>query len=757
MARAYMFTNFVKTLILKTILISIIINGFFLTLWAASTDSGVPLGGIGTGKIEILKTGRLGKATINNGMHTYKFEMTSLPAGTYFGIYTEKNTVEWSSKLETASGVSINYDGLWPKATLTYTNGSLPIGVTLKAFSPIIPRDPANYQLPIAFFIFNLHNPTASTVTASVAFSWENLNGCYGSTLGSNRSITNILYSGSKIKGLKFGYSGSNPDPGTGNAFYGDYTIMVKDEVDISTVTCGSSWTDFTDDGKLSNNPSGTFAMLASQVILSPGQEKRIVYCLTWNLPNLYGYDTNMWGAGISATTARVEWLGHYYNVTYSSSDAIANAKIPQVDTLLAEVDGWHDKIMNSNFPEWLSKIIINNSYILSSNSIWTKPGLDLNGNNWPMGRFALREVSQEGADWFVLDEWILGMPATLLIAPELCKVVLKMAGDYRRPYGQIHHNFGGCRLDADFILNVSNISDYTNNWSDNGFSDTRIWTDLCTKWVLAVYRQYLYTGDLTQLTTNYIAIKAALQREFNLDTNGDKLPNDWGHTNAYDTGLELYGTTAYTSGMWLASLLAGINIANVLGDAAQASTWQSWFDVASPNYESQLWNEANGFYVQYNNGSQLLECHDGQLNGQWYADTMKLGWILPNTVPRESQCKRALNLIHQLNVKTKNIWGSSDLAGNCTYDASRCWPAYPVSMYCSECIYFGKVDMGLADAKIIHDSILKYIYDHSFEDFKPCNLYPLKCDCLPRYFVRVFFEVCYKEEKELIYLLKPL
>src|SRR2546423_11581300 len=104
-----------------------------------------------------------------------------------------------------------------------------------------------------------------------------------------------------------------------------------------------------------------------------------------------------------------------------------------------------------------------------------------------------------------------------------------------------------------------------------NAFSrqNTNDWKDLNSKFVLMIYRDYVFTGkkDVAFLRYTWPAVQEALEHLRQYDRAGDGQPqgdNDPDQT--YDEWI-VHGESAYCGGLWLASLRAGEEIAEALGN----------------------------------------------------------------------------------------------------------------------------------------------------------------------------------------------
>jgi uncharacterized protein (DUF608 family) len=117
--------------------------------------NGVQPGGLGTGRIELGRNGRITLAGINNNWQR-------LPAGQDGCVFSLRHSDEKSSRyhllqdkgLKGQAGVEANYQGEHPQAEVTSTIAESRLEVALQAFSPKVPHDLANSSIPGAVFKF---------------------------------------------------------------------------------------------------------------------------------------------------------------------------------------------------------------------------------------------------------------------------------------------------------------------------------------------------------------------------------------------------------------------------------------------------------------------------------------------------------------------------------------------------------------------------------------------------------------------------
>ena len=133
--------------------------------------SAVPLGGVGAGAFELRADGTFHEVTIQNGS----------PAGAAkYGVLGDMllgvRVGGVARALRTApppfaAGVDqIAYSGAYPLSRLAASAADLPFGVTLYAYSKLVPGDPAASAAPAVAFTLALSNPTAAPVNVSLMF-----------------------------------------------------------------------------------------------------------------------------------------------------------------------------------------------------------------------------------------------------------------------------------------------------------------------------------------------------------------------------------------------------------------------------------------------------------------------------------------------------------------------------------------------------------------------------------------------------------
>jgi uncharacterized protein (DUF608 family) len=238
----------------------------------------------------------------------------------------------------------------------------------------------------------------------------------------------------------------------------------------------------------------------------------------------------------------------------------------------------------------------------------------------------------------------------------------------------------------------------------DDGFDRV----DMNQQFVMLVARDYLWTGDKAYLERMWPHITRAMDNTALLDTDGDGLPDQDTRRNTYDA-WNFTGCPSYIASLWLGALKAGIRVADEIGDSARAAQWRSDFDKALANFEDKLWN--GDYYVLWRDGDEKDEaCMSDQISGDWFCTSS--GW---GPIVRPDRAKRALQsivgncfresrgLVNAEVPPGKKRW----LASTCNMQAPGVWTGIEYTV-AALLIYHGMIDEGLAVVNDIHDRYLR-------------------------------------------------
>ena len=151
---------------------------------------------------------------------------------------------------------------------------------------------------------------------------------------------------------------------------------------------------------------------------------------------------------------------------------------------------------------------------------------------------------------------------------------------------------------------------------------------DMNPQFVLLACRDYLLAGDRAWAEELWPRVVRAMESTASLDGDGDGLPDRDAGRNTYDA-WRFSGTSAYLSILWLAALEAGAVLADALDRPEQARAWRALGARGAAALERRLWN--GSCYDLWVDGGRRDECRmTAQLDGAFFCRLLGLRDILP-------------------------------------------------------------------------------------------------------------------------------
>ncbi len=246
---------------------------------------------------------------------------------------------------------------------------------------------------------------------------------------------------------------------------------------------------------------------------------------------------------------------------------------------------------------------------------------------------------------------------------------------------------------------------------SDNGFARV----DINMQFVLMVLRDYLFTGDREYLSSLWENVKKAMASTGMLDTDDDGLPDYDTKRNTYDA-WNFSGTPTYISVLWLAALRAAVIIADTLGDREYSEKWNSILVKGKKALEEKLWN--GEYYNLWNNNVETDESlMTDQLDGEWFLRMIGISGNIP-----DERVRSVIEFIFRHNFDEdqgllnatvpENRWTSIDTYNNCQTIAVWTGIGYAFSALA---LSVGAADISDTVVGSIHDNQLRFghFWDH--------------------------------------------
>jgi uncharacterized protein (DUF608 family) len=597
--------------------------------------SGVPLGGIGAGKIEILPNGLFNAFTIENNWSSPINGNGRYPGilGYHLGFSVESQDGLGSPKksflLQTAPLLdiprarSIHYEGIFPRAVLNYECPVSGLDVSLEAFSPWIPSDAKHSALPCVFFNLKVKNRRDFPMKVGFIFMGRNLSGdwCVGrrNQIDDQKETLDLEFQNvdpspydSRNGALRFSFL----KEGWGMSYLESWNAVTKnfcfDPQNISM----KAWDLFVKEDRLPDLKNGEVAQgenqelcgaIAASQVISGKSDAALSFTASWYFPK--------------------SPLGHQYQNWFKSAGQVSRYVSPKRAFLRNQVKKVEEAVFSLPFPGWFNDALLTNLAPFFSSTWYVKDG-----------RFAFYEAPVVCPLMGTLDVGFYGSIPLSYFFPELELSQITQFAKAQREDGYIPHDLGRNRLDI----------------PSNGTTFYQ-WKDLNSKFILMVYRDYLWSGNLSFLKSMFPHVQKAADWVLKTDKDGNGLPDDEGADQTFDL-WEFHGTNAYTSSLFLAALLACEKIARILKSAAFAKISHERFLKGSKNFEKELWN---GKYF----GDT---CSLSQLNGQWYADLLGLG-----TIADPQKIKKALETILSYNSKHSLFGMVNSVCADKTLDIS--------------------------------------------------------------------------------------
>ncbi|MDH7601772.1 MAG: GH116 family glycosyl hydrolase [Armatimonadota bacterium] len=591
-----------------------------------ATDVNFPLGGIGSGHLSICADGAIRQWCIFNRVN----EACVVP-DSFFAVWARPKSGTPIAKIlqqrppDGLPGVqSVEFIGEYPIAHLKFVDDYLPVDVRLKAFSPFIPMNAKDSAIPAAVFEFTVRNKLAEPTDVSLLSTLQNAAGYDG--LSEIRGVTCKLYGGNTNTSLtERGFAAvllSNPRLPQEARQYGTMALaainpkcLIADQWDNLDIL----WREFSTSGVVTSQgtgPSGrgrtwnTAAVVPLE--LRPYEEAKITFVWSWHFPNLFNWWDNREGQ---------PKLGRMYANWFTDALDVIRYVAANYDRLSAQTQAFRDTFYKTTLPYWmLDRISAQCSTLVSTVCMWLEDG---------------HFVAFEGAGCCPMNCTHVWNYEQLLahLFPELERNMRHIDLEIQQnPDGGVRHR---TRLPVSLPRETM------------PFCDGHLGT------ILKAYREYRLSNSREWFDKMWPRIKLAMQfafREYDPNKDGVIVATQW---NTYDAAM--YGPNTFIGSLYLAALRACEEMARIAGDEEFAKECRSIFESGSKRLDEALWTgeywrqiETKPKPEEVRGKEWLLEdwpeesrdpnvnrpygkgCHADQLLGQWWANIVGLGYVLP-------------------------------------------------------------------------------------------------------------------------------
>ena len=638
----------------------------------AGPIQGVPLGGMGGGTVTRGWRGDFARWQLQPGCYSYG----AVPADQFsVAVQREGRPVQarvlypgrpaasvlgsWDWGMD---GACATYHALFPRAWTTYENPVPGLRLTCRQVSPVIPHDYQASSLPAGVFAWTVENTGAEPATVSLMMTFQNGIGVQNDLDGGhvNRRFRQEAEGGAVVgvslvhayrqNGLRA--PGQREVP---TARYKDpltFAIAARERpgIRVTSRACFSArgdgsdvWDSFSrrarleEDADCAPSPAGTAvgAALAATMSVPAGQMREVEFALSWDMP------LARFGEGRAWYRRYTRWYGR----GGEAAPRLARDALRDYPDWEKRIAAWQNPVLDdTSIPEWYKSALFNELYyVVDGGTVWTDGE---EGQPAPaeedVGHFAYLE----GHEYRMFNTYDVHFYASFALAmlwpqlelsvqrdyaealriehPELRAVWFSGARVPRKVRGAIPHDLGAPGEDPWRKVNAYLMQ------------DTGRWKDLNPKFVLQICRDWVATGDRRFLNEMWPAVREAMQFIEQFDTDGDGLIENEGIPDqTYDT-WSVRGPSAYSAGLWLASLSGAATLADAVGDAEASRELRARLARGQTAYESKLWN---GAYYNYDGSGSRH--HDSimadQLAGPWYARACGLPPIVPEAHSRST------------------------------------------------------------------------------------------------------------------------
>jgi len=569
---------------------------------------GMPLGGAGTGCIDLQADGTFGYSTIfgsyvppggplglpflgiNVDGKTWLLSTKKFKPPTHFIIRTDK-------KVETAKG--IHYWGHYPVVDMEFVM-DCPVSVGLRAWSPFLPGDVKSSNVPGATFQVHLRNENGARRKVVIALSipGPSIEETKGDRLFMHYMTGHPFY-GVWVKngsGIEYSVGGLIPEPHPARAPKIDF----GGELGMNE----NAWALIGE--KLPFALSTDSGLSCSQeVILEPGECRVVPLFFAW-------YSSHWYGGGNALAGGNA--YSHMYTSRFHDAKEVGEFLVDTYYSTLRKILAWQEVVYDEkNLPGWLQDVLINSLHLVTETGMWAeaKPPI----GDWCKKEDGLWGMNESPRGCPQIEcmpcSWLGSMPLVYFF-PELALSALRGYKAYQYPSGAPPWIFGGC---------TGGTAPCEMVYPSPGYQITLNGTS----YVDMFDRYWQATGDDEILREFYPSLKRATIYTMTLRSEDGpdgviSMPTGNQGSEGFEF-CEWYGMTPKVGGMHLAQLRMMERMAEAVGDGEFAEKCRTWFNGASNSMETKMWADRYYLAAKEESTGRVSDVIFGyQMHGQWMA-----------------------------------------------------------------------------------------------------------------------------------------
>ncbi|PSR22422.1 MAG: hypothetical protein C7B45_06805 [Sulfobacillus acidophilus] len=712
--------------------------------------SGVPLGGIGAGKIEWCPDGAFRNITTQNNwdnpitvgqwkQDTHEYLCGFAPEfssrgieGSFLGVYVDGVGMlvlkeDEDPLYHTVPVGSIRYQGRFPTIHTDYKPwGGINIAVDAWSGLNLGDADPEykNSALPAAVFIVTLTNRSEQSRYVAATFSWAHIVGVGGypqARVHDLRDNTIHAEQTGDFLHLIFDHARSKVDA----RIEGHYALTVPvqpfDSSYLGWSTYIHNWPShptlrntFGESGILpqlivqEDRRTGLSGAVALGHSLAPGESISLPFVLSWYFPHF-----------IANHASRINY-GQHYTKWFQSAVEIGEYTYQHRLELRENVHQWQDRLAQSSLPSWFVEKLMNDLFPLYTNTLWGANGKFSVSEAPTDMRGCLGTLDQRASASFI---YTYAFPR--LAKSELDLFVAQQIGDDHPERFGVHWDtqlgkwgksldrLGAIRHDIGWESFEGGSLGHQNWLSLH-------WPDIPLLYILQLYHFVTTTGDQEQARQWYTSAQRAYDFYCRLDQDHDGIAELWGPGSCtYDNeDYPYYGASAYIGGLTLAAQQALMAWAKYRQDRAQQVRLERDYRLTYDTMVNRLWDSQQQHFFTWQDAQSAhwtdpdrihqprsSSCHVAQLAGQWFSALLDLP-----AIASDSQRRQALKAIDRANVAPIQYCPADEAFEN--GKLSQSWPYYVETYYIATAVYAGLDKLAWTALKKIYDAM--YEHDQS-------------------------------------------
>lgn len=696
-------------------------GGDILHLVNLPAESGVPLGGIGTGCFDLAPDGRFVKVMLNNTEQDFLpgnqngFLLALWDSGTGARRLQRDRSALFGMPAYPTS----TYTGLFPTSRLRFDGIEETVHPSIYAYSSLIPQNVRDSALPAAWLEVRLANDSDHSVEAAVALSWEDV---IGRGIRDPENLDHVInninvnapgtwgwltptdtrtqsFEAEGHRGIRqYAPDGLPHNKDTYQNYNTDVTISADsclydgDGVAVSAVRVqcvpaynpdapGDTWSRFVQTGLFADAPSqegplssreerAAASIVCARCILPANAVRTIRFLITWFAPE------EEKRSGHPAATYKTADYNHYYHNFFGDIRSLTAYCAENRARLLRETEAWQRDILDSSLPDFLKFKMINSGYVLYTNSILNKAG---SFTSMEGGMIGMTGTS---------DQRLSSHPIYQKLFTQLDRAENALFGIARDADGKIMHFTGNYYQGIDDIRVERTDPMPLNGWMiDNSMS-----------WIIQLAKDYQNTGDKELIRRWKPAVDEifAWLKTRIFETNGVTLQIPQGPTTYDDRGHP--EVMSYGGSLYLTTLQAIEHLAKAAGDAKLAEACREQAALTRRSMLSEyMWNGkyyAYGYGVEGGRPPERVDyVFSGMLAGQFFS--RYCGWedILPyDTIHSSVHTQLTTSALEAPAYYMPKVWDPVEHR-NMDTPGSSCWPFYMESYSAMLAIQDGYVD----------------------------------------------------------------